>query len=143
MAVLDGVFNAEVAVVECGWTSCSCVKKVSKMMTALDLHGRVADCLQADVADDSLFFSKYVHVSSLSYSNGGTAHATCRPRRETCGVRSLVPRRFPIESYVDKSMEKPVKSMLRDIERLSMDRSRCSRRELDLCDEERKTRLKN
>ena len=48
---MDGVVQVEVAVVECGWTSCSCVKKVPKMMTALDLHGRVADCLQAAVAD--------------------------------------------------------------------------------------------
>ena len=87
VAVLDGVFNVEVAVVECAWTSCSCVKKVPKMMTASDLHGRFVDCLQAAVADSSFVFCKYVHVSSLSHSTGVTAHATCRPRRETCGVR--------------------------------------------------------
>ena len=54
-----GVVQVEVAVVECGWTSCSCVKKV------FGAPRRVADCLQADVADDSFVFCKYVHVSFL------------------------------------------------------------------------------
>ena len=63
MAVLDGVFNVEVAVVECGWTSCSCVKKVPKMMTGFGAPRRVVDCLQADVADGSFVFCKSVRVS--------------------------------------------------------------------------------
>ena len=41
VAVLDGVFNVEVAVVECGWTSCSGVKKVPKMMTGFGVPRRV------------------------------------------------------------------------------------------------------
>ena len=78
--MLDGVFYVESAVVECGWISCRFAKKVSKMLTPLELHGGFVDCLQANVADGSFVFCKSVRVSFLSHSNGGTEHATSLQR---------------------------------------------------------------
>ena len=45
-------------------------------------------------------------------------------------VLPFMPRRFPLESYVDKPMANPWTRMLRNIARLSVERSRsrCSRR---------------
>ena len=129
---------------ECGWTSCSCVKKVPKMMTALELHGRVADCLQSAVADDSFVFCKYVHVSFFCRIPMEGLHM---PRVDQgakhvgSGHSSRV--HFQLSRTLTNPWRNPSMSMLRDIARLSLDRSRCPRRELDLCDEERKTRLKN
>ena len=92
-----GVVQVEVAVVECSWISCRFVKKVPKMLTALELHGGFADGLQAAVADGSFVFCKYVHVSVLSHSDGGTGHATSlqrcaredKDRRVTLGDRPI------------------------------------------------------
>ena len=139
---MDGVVQVEVAVVECGWTSCSCVKKVPKMMTALDLHGRFADCLQAAVADSSfVFFASMCLLCRIPLEGLHMPRVDQGAKHVGSGNSSHVD--FQLSRTLTSPWRKRSMSMLRDIARLSLERNRCSRRVLDLCDEERKTRLKN